>query len=82
METAMVGRRLLLFAAAHGVDFGGGGGRVYPRARLVELLTDVLIGRGLEKRAAASRVRGALPAVPCFNIALTVCARSMLDGAL
>ena len=45
----MVGRRLLLFAAAHGVDFGGGGGRAYPRARLVEFLTDVLIARAGEK---------------------------------
>ena len=58
----MASRRLLLFATSTGVDLDAG--RVYPRAKFIDLLTDMLqTSRRLERRGALTIVRDAVASV-------------------
>ena len=47
-----------MFAISHGVDLQCG--RAYPRGRFTDLLIDILQGKGIDKRKAASQVRASL----------------------
>ena len=68
MDNVISSRRINMFAASHGVQLQSG--LVYPRAKLSELLVDILQAcRGLHKRAAASSVREAM--APSRSVSLS-----------
>ena len=70
LDSALVQRRLFLFSVSHRLTLSFGD--VYPRAKVVDFLVDVVTARVMQKRRAHAMVRDAIAmaAAPCPNLAL------------